>query len=787
MTASASPPSAVPPTGPEDPARRPSPWLGVLWNAAVTGVVLFRMGWAGPASELPRRTAILALLLVGLPLALRRGWGRGAAVTTCLLLAWWAPEAGAVWAGVAGAALLIQGADGLARTLLLAPVTVALVSAVPWLGEPLRWAARQVSALTGDQPMGPTLLGLPPLLLALTACLLTWGRRAGLAALAALVLWILHAHRSLVGPAAGEGLLPVISSLGGVTLGLAALTALGTSASGPAQPQPEPLRTPPRLAAAALLLACGLVGAAWSPAAADLPRSVRFLNEGGLDWHRPRFGDYGAFSGGMFGLLPVSLEAAGMACSATEAAPLGAADLDGVDVFVVINAPRIWTTEERLVVRTFLEDGGSVLVLGDHTDVFGLQSGLNSLLEEYGIRFEFDSAYPLRWPWEACAAVAPWPGLPDLRQARQLHLSVGASLSCDPSVERLVSGRYAFSDLGLRSNVMGSFLGNYAHDPGEAAGDLTLVAGRRVGAGRLLVYGDTSPFQNSALPVTLQGHVLPVFAWLGGTHPGLGRVSWVLGTLALLILALRWSVVGAATTGATWALAVSLALPAVQDVPLVGRRWVIDTACQPWIGHFEAGMNSIGPLGTYAHRAGFLVHQGPADVASLGEGDVISLVAPARVLSSGEVASYRAFMERGGQLVVAAGHERGLGVRPLLASLGLGIAATPLGTVPDQDALPTGSEPPRFLDAWPILRERPQPGDRVLYQQGDLVIALHRSVGRGGLLLVGDPLFFSNRNLEGTWGHHVGNARWLYALLGGALGSPVDPVSDPFPSPEKPR
>ena len=40
-------------------------------------------------------------------------------------------------------------------------------------------------------------------------------------------------------------------------------------------------------------------------------RTVRVLNEGGLDWDRPVFGRFGGFSGGMFGLLPVYCRAEG--------------------------------------------------------------------------------------------------------------------------------------------------------------------------------------------------------------------------------------------------------------------------------------------------------------------------------------------------------------------------------------------------------------------------------------------------------------------------------------------
>jgi hypothetical protein len=44
-----------------------------------------------------------------------------------------------------------------------------------------------------------------------------------------------------------------------------------------------------------------------------------------------------------------------------------------------------------------------------------------------------------------------------------------------------------------------SYLGDRRHNPGEKIGDLVLVAEARYGNGRMLVFGDTSPFQNGAL------------------------------------------------------------------------------------------------------------------------------------------------------------------------------------------------------------------------------------------------------------------------------------------------
>ncbi len=217
---------------------------------------------------------------------------------------------------------------------------------------------------------------------------------------------------------------------------------------------------------AAMLAGVCLVGTAYIGPAAG--RSVRVYNRGGLDWERPVFGQFGAFSGGMFGLLPVYCRAEGYdfevidqaastsgqrvgpaapprhrvrsnnqeastspgaaearRTSGTGSAPerkggsdgaspsraasmakadappevasppkdsIEPADLEETQILVLINSPKVWDERERRVIDDFVARGGSLLVLGDHTDVFGLMRGFNSLLEPLGIQFRFDSA-----------------------------------------------------------------------------------------------------------------------------------------------------------------------------------------------------------------------------------------------------------------------------------------------------------------------------------------------------------------------------------------------------------
>ena len=58
-------------------------------------------------------------------------------------------------------------------------------------------------------------------------------------------------------------------------------------------------------------------------------RSIRVFNRGGLDWDRPVYGQFGPFSGGMFGLLPVYCRAEGYEFGIIDKETIADTDLRG--------------------------------------------------------------------------------------------------------------------------------------------------------------------------------------------------------------------------------------------------------------------------------------------------------------------------------------------------------------------------------------------------------------------------------------------------------------------------
>ena len=470
---------------------------------------------------------------------------------------------------------------------------------------------------------------------------------------------------------------------------------------------------------------------------------------------------------------------------------------------MLINSPKDLGERERRTILDFVARGGSLLVLGDHTDVFGLMKGFNSLLGPLGIRFRFDSAYKARETWRGCQAAAPdaiawgWDN-------ENPGVAVGASLELSGSARPLLVGRYGFSDIGIRENVMGSFLGNYHYDKGERLGDVVLVATTTYGRGRVVVWGDTSAFQGVSSNYSQRRRPDAGLAVAAGgvdrtaARPGRGGAR-VAGGDALALdrpghgerrpWSSREPARGArgpvgpqpASTESSRACrrrhgsCRSLALPGQRPLQRQGqpdRSALYEPASLRLPRHRDGG---LGPRGDRTRRG-------------------IAFVAPQRSFTRWRSECTAEGRGDGAVVILTVGQPDAAGSKRLLDAHGLTLLPRPMGTVTP----PIPGEPSRTREAAQVprrLADRDRatgdpadlPGVEIIYRHGEDVVALFRRVGRGGLLLIADTRFFSDMNVEDMSGYWLGNLALIHDLFQRYLGADPDAVKPLFRSPVKPQ
>ena len=93
------------------------------------------------------------------------------------------------------------------------------------------------------------------------------------------------------------------------------------------------------------------------------------FEKGYLNWEKPKHGsgafNYGQYSVGMYGMMPILLRSLG--AEAIISPELSEADLAGADVVVVIFPDKPWSAGQIERIERFVERGGTLLVLGEHT------------------------------------------------------------------------------------------------------------------------------------------------------------------------------------------------------------------------------------------------------------------------------------------------------------------------------------------------------------------------------------------------------------------------------------
>lgn len=517
------------------------------------------------------------------------------------------------------------------------------------------------------------------------------------------------------------------------------------------------------------LMLLGMALLVYTPASAAGGK-VLLYDKGYMSWDKPAFGLYGERSSGMFGMLPDFLEASGY--QALKSDFITEESLADVNTLVVINLQKPFSPDEHMAIWRFVERGGALLALADHTGLAGIREPFDELLKPVGIGVNFDSAHFIK-DWDYGFELFPHPvtrGEPD---HQQVGIMIGASLDIPARAAPIVTGKYGFADLGNANNSQNAYLGDRQYNRGEPLGDIVLAASVPYGKGKVLVFGDTSSFQNTAL-VTTHDFTRRVFDYLSRPVP-LGKFSPLikLGGLLLLALALvsiRARHVSAAVAALACAMLLGVvATSAISAIKEGGGRTFAGNIAYIDTSHLERlqmrldNDESFLGLANNLMRNGFMpLAMSRFSEAHLRASKLFVAIAPAIPFSAAEIEAVKRFTNDGGTFILSSGWGDRRGSRRLLGAFGLEFENLPLGPVEPEE----NTAGVQFYNAWPIRADAA--GDaRVLCstKTGDYPLVVERSQGAGRFILIGDTGFLRNGNLESFRAYLPENIAFLKGLL----------------------
>ena len=151
-------------------------------------------------------------------------------------------------------------------------------------------------------------------------------------------------------------------------------------------------------------------------------------------------------------------------------------------------------------IRRFVAEGGALLVITDHTNVYYHAYRLMPLLEQLGLESFTDAACDVP-PWTLGAgsgwiAVERLADHPVTRGLQCIALQTGGCV--DPRWAVAWTSEHSWADAWtvprFGENAVPGFCGNFRRDPGERPGPLGVVLARTFGRGRIVVAGDHNMF-----------------------------------------------------------------------------------------------------------------------------------------------------------------------------------------------------------------------------------------------------------------------------------------------------
>ena len=216
--------------------------------------------------------------------------------------------------------------------------------------------------------------------------------------------------------------------------------------------------------------------------------------------------------------------------------PIDAATLSEVDVLVLKTPTEHYAEEEWRAIEAFVRAGGGLLLIGDHTNVFGTSEVLNRFATRLGFRFVYDCVFDQRQTFEQVwRREASQEHHPVLRRVPQVRLEVGCSIDVDdPRVRPVMIGR------GLKTLPIDYTADNYypavvdASDMGM--GQFPELVVRSLGRGRVAALSDSTFLSTFSVCLPGRRELLEgIVDWLGRREAGepLRRALQAAGLLLL--------------------------------------------------------------------------------------------------------------------------------------------------------------------------------------------------------------------------------------------------------------
>ncbi len=546
---------------------------------------------------------------------------------------------------------------------------------------------------------------------------------------------------------------------------------------------------------AALALLLPLLG--WlAPGTSDLNGKTLVAYEASASgWLRPVHGEMEVPADESFGMLPVLVKSLGAAF--VRSADLAPSDLADADAVLLLHPDRPWQPEQLDRLWDYVRGGGSLLVAGDpRVAQRGAASSFDEALRPTAITVRDDTVVGHQPNWQDGLQRFSHPTVTGVDGgANGFGFRYASSLRLGWSARPMVAGRYGYGIPGADAAITSI----HRYTSGDRLGDLVLAAQQRLGSGRVVVLGGTSPLANQTLVGSYEftGRLLGYLASRGSSPQAGWRQLMTLLAAAGLIFLLLWQPAPEQVGLSAVILAIMLASMAAASgwssrvlpdgrahKPRNNIAYVTATHAE-FYGREPFSANGLAAFYRTLMRNDYLpLSMFDFTEARLERAGMLIAIAPVRPYSAAEVAMVRQFVQRGGHFICMIGAEQSRPNQPLLEAFGFQVPPSPV--YPNEtlaEPIPFGafrqfyyregnaSAFAQFLSGWPVECESSSAQALVTWTRRDLEgdVAVSLRVGSGSVTVIGDSYIALNTNYESLASPAENDHfwHWLFARLAG--------------------
>lgn len=186
--------------------------------------------------------------------------------------------------------------------------------------------------------------------------------------------------------------------------------------------------------------------------------------------------------------------------------------LEDVSVLILKTPSIRYSADEIACITEFVHRGGGLLALGDHTNLIGMSTYLNEVLNPFGLSFEYDDLF-----FGATGSFSAWERrVSDINpmcatMPSRMRFETSCSIKASLNAQDLLLTRSAVSESLDWANP--GFFGNLRYDLHDKLGCFSVASMIDAsGKGRVIAFGDSTIFSNFSL--YFQGRRELLLTWI---------------------------------------------------------------------------------------------------------------------------------------------------------------------------------------------------------------------------------------------------------------------------------